>query len=722
MSTGRVLRLTSPYMQGEDVRELQQALVDNNFYPDVNASDYGVDGVYGPDTEDAVRRYQTVQGLEVDGIAGQATLASLGVSSGGTGGTGGNVLQRGDSGSAVRELQQALVDNNFYPDVNASDNGVDGVYGPDTEDAVRRYQTIQGLEVDGIAGPATLGSLGLSSGGTGGTGGSGGSVLQRGDSGSAVRELQQALVDNNFYPDVNASDNGVDGVYGPDTEDAVRRYQTIEGLEVDGIAGPETLGSLGLSSGGTGGNVLQRGDSGSAVRELQQALVDNNFYPDVNASDNGVDGVYGPDTEDAVRRYQTIEGLEVDGIAGPETLGSLGLSNSGGTGGTGGTGGSDGGYSIGGDMGHLTVVNDIIPRFNGNRPSIIMTPQYITIHETANTDVGANAAMHANYVKQPGTAVSWHFTVDDGNRIYQHLPTYETGYHAGDGSGDGNRNSIGIELCVNSDGYFLETRRNAAALVKKLMTDFAIPISNVVPHNHWSGKNCPANLLSVFDDFLAQVENSSYEEPEVYSPDSVFTDKNPFLSPDTPEYDYDITVGGLTGTLTGTLVLDGDVPWTIAEEGENGESKVLHSHELDDGMDKMLNIMKEHYGLNEYGSIQEARTEIEGILGEVMDRLEEVRIDYFTDFEATWDPPFLNTTYIKMEILYFIPGSDAKLLETVSLDEIDYDNNRNRGRPQTGLVLVLVLLAVFALVALGLTMGSIIAAIIALLFGSSAAS
>ncbi len=48
--------------------------------------------------------------------------------------------------------------------------------------------------------------------------------------------------------------------------------------------------------------------------------------------------------------------------------------------------------------------------------------------------------MRANDVKQPDTAISWHFTVDD-SVVYQHLPLDENGWHAGDGTnGTGNGN------------------------------------------------------------------------------------------------------------------------------------------------------------------------------------------------------------------------------------------------------------------------------------------
>ena len=66
---------------------------------------------------------------------------------------------RGDMGLTVREIQTRLADWGYGP------GAVDGVYGADTEAAVRRFQAANGLEVDGRVGPATLAALGLPSGG-----------------------------------------------------------------------------------------------------------------------------------------------------------------------------------------------------------------------------------------------------------------------------------------------------------------------------------------------------------------------------------------------------------------------------------------------------------------------------------------------------------------------------------------------------------------------------
>ncbi len=160
----------------------------------------------------------------------------------------------------------------------------------------------------------------------------------------------------------------------------------------------------------------------------------------------------------------------------------------------------------------MNIIQDFIPASNGNRPGYALTPTYITIHETANTSAGADAAMHARYVKNPTTAVSWHFTVDDGQTIYQHLPLNENGWHAGDGgSGTGNRQSIGIEICVNRDGDFQQAMRNAAQLTRQLMDQFQVPLDRVVAHQHWSGKRCPANIINAggIETFRTLIPSSS---------------------------------------------------------------------------------------------------------------------------------------------------------------------------------------------------------------------
>ncbi|WP_338554916.1 N-acetylmuramoyl-L-alanine amidase [Paenibacillus sp. KS-LC4] len=169
-------------------------------------------------------------------------------------------------------------------------------------------------------------------------------------------------------------------------------------------------------------------------------------------------------------------------------------------------------------------IQDFIPAGRSNRPgTAIQGPKYVTVHDTANSSKGANALSHAKYLKGGAAAalpVSWHFTVDD-TRVVQHLPVNEHGFHAGDGSGPGNLSSIGIEICENSDGIRSKAEANAAELIAELLRKLGLPITAVVQHNHWSGKNCPHTFRSRpggWESFLQQIKvllgNAAEPEPE----------------------------------------------------------------------------------------------------------------------------------------------------------------------------------------------------------------
>ena len=69
----RELRLTYPYMRGDDVRELQRTLKEQGYDPGQ------IDGIFGKKTERAVKRFQKASGLKADGIAGRRTFFALGL-------------------------------------------------------------------------------------------------------------------------------------------------------------------------------------------------------------------------------------------------------------------------------------------------------------------------------------------------------------------------------------------------------------------------------------------------------------------------------------------------------------------------------------------------------------------------------------------------------------------------------------------------------------------
>ena len=70
-------------------------------------------------------------------------------------------------------------------------------------------------------------------------------TYKKGSTGSTVSQIQTLLKNQGFYS------GAVDGVYGSATEAAVKKYQQRFGLKADGMAGPQTLAYMGISSGGS---------------------------------------------------------------------------------------------------------------------------------------------------------------------------------------------------------------------------------------------------------------------------------------------------------------------------------------------------------------------------------------------------------------------------------------------------------------------------------------
>lgn len=127
------------------------------------------------------------------------------------------------------------------------------------------------------------------------------------------------------------------------------------------------------------------------------------------------------------------------------------------------------------------------------RKASSMSPKFITIHSTANRS--ADALQHARALKNGALgSLNWHFTADE-NLAVQHIPLNETGRHA-DKGGPGDRFSIGIEMCEVRGQNCPRVYARAAKLTAILMKRYNIPLRNVVPHYYWTGKNCPAPLLT----------------------------------------------------------------------------------------------------------------------------------------------------------------------------------------------------------------------------------
>ncbi|WP_243398309.1 peptidoglycan recognition protein family protein [Deinococcus koreensis] len=126
----RVWPTTRSGQSGERVRSAQRLLA-------AQGQTLGADGSYGPGTVSAVRAFQGAVGLTADGVIGSATWERLI-----------RTVRQGDSGAAVQAAQGQLAARGYAV-------GVDGVFGPGTEAAVRSFQTSRALSADGVVGPNT---------------------------------------------------------------------------------------------------------------------------------------------------------------------------------------------------------------------------------------------------------------------------------------------------------------------------------------------------------------------------------------------------------------------------------------------------------------------------------------------------------------------------------------------------------------------------------------
>ncbi|NBI63668.1 N-acetylmuramoyl-L-alanine amidase [Clostridiales bacterium] len=143
----------------------------------------------------------------------------------------------------------------------------------------------------------------------------------------------------------------------------------------------------------------------------------------------------------------------------------------------------------------LKVIKKLCPKSKyGRKCPYKMTPDYVTIHNTANN---ATARNEVNYMLSNSNQTSYHYAVDDKEAV-QAVPLTRNAWHAGDGgSGKGNRKSIGIEICFSKSGgsRFDKAEKNAAYLTAVLLKERGWGINRVKRHKDWSGKDCPHRTI-----------------------------------------------------------------------------------------------------------------------------------------------------------------------------------------------------------------------------------
>jgi murein DD-endopeptidase MepM/ murein hydrolase activator NlpD len=129
---------------------------------------------------------------------------------------------------------------------------------------------------------------------------------------AGIAALQVALHARGLYAGT------IDGLDGPATANAVKRFQRRAGLRADGIAGPSTRGALGRYGRHLlGSRPLAQGAAGWDVAALQFMLAWHGFPCST------FDGGFGLHTDSALRRFQRWAGIRADGVAGPATIAAL---------------------------------------------------------------------------------------------------------------------------------------------------------------------------------------------------------------------------------------------------------------------------------------------------------------------------------------------------------------------------------------------------------------
>lgn len=337
--------------EGSEVKALQQALIELGFLKG------SADGKFGSATENAVLQFQQANGYPTTGImdaniqaflyagkpknaSGKATKVTT-VSP-----VAGATMKQHATGDAVSELQTQLQALGYY------DGEISGTFDLATKKAVIAFQKKNGLTADGVAGADTQKKLfaadALSKADTPTPKPTATpspeptytipeKTVRKNDTGADAKAVQKRLKDLGYLK------GAVDGKFSAASVAALKAFQEANGLTADGVAGQATYAVLfsnqALKSGATPTPVpevtpvpgdeesgipvdasyetLRKGSFSGDVATMQQVLINLGYLS------GEPDGNYGTQTEKAVRAFQKVNGLGVDGTAGTATLTKL---------------------------------------------------------------------------------------------------------------------------------------------------------------------------------------------------------------------------------------------------------------------------------------------------------------------------------------------------------------------------------------------------------------
>lgn len=240
----RSLRLTHPFTRGTDVKVVQRLfdtmveLMNPPLGP--MGSRIGIDGVYGPETERAVRNIQSYFGLPVTGVVDDVTYRTMGQDRFAYGGPafGSRTLTAGVTGGDVTALQNRLACLRYARELQPAARGsfdvatTAAVQGFQADNVIYRHWEIG---FDGTVGPGTFDVLWI-------TAVTGGRPLREGVNGFDTVGLQVILQNLGFYP------GRIDGYFGRDTRLGVQQFQETVGLTPTGAVETDTYRAMGLTN------------------------------------------------------------------------------------------------------------------------------------------------------------------------------------------------------------------------------------------------------------------------------------------------------------------------------------------------------------------------------------------------------------------------------------------------------------------------------------------
>ena len=137
------------------------------------------------------------------------------------------------------------------------------------------------------------------------------STISMGSTGPDVSDCQQLLQDQGYHV------GNVDGTFGRRAVAAVAYFQSVNGLAIDGVVGPQTWAALEPDGSGQQRPTIQMGSTGQDVSDCQNLLQYQGYHV------GNVDGTFGRRTVAAVAYFQSVNGLAIDGVVGPQTWAAL---------------------------------------------------------------------------------------------------------------------------------------------------------------------------------------------------------------------------------------------------------------------------------------------------------------------------------------------------------------------------------------------------------------